>query len=158
MLKNRIYVSLLILVLLCFTAACEQDRTSGKGLHLPKGSIENGRTAFIELNCHRCHTVVGVDLPAYEFETPLVTLELGGKVYRVKTYGELVTSITNPNHIISQNYINQLGKTAKEGDIDTIMPSFNDEMTVTQLIDLITFLDSRYQKLEPDYTGYGGFY
>ena len=31
------------------------------------------------------------------------------------------------------------------------MPSFNDEMTVAQLIDLVTFLDSHYEKMLPDY-------
>ena len=33
----------------------------------------------------------------------------------------------------------------------TPMPPFDDEMTVAQLIDLVTFLDSHYEKMLPDY-------
>lgn len=141
-------------VLLLTISSCTPERQSGKGLYLPPGNIENGRVAFIDLGCHECHTVKGVDLPAPKLETPLITINLGGEVYRVKTYGELVTSIVNPNHVISPQYRRKLDETAKKEKVTTLMPSFNDRMTVTQLIDLVTFLDSRYTKLMPDYRGY----
>lgn len=153
MLVNRYLIFLLTTLILCFTVACEQSRTSGKGLHLPKGDIEQGKQAFVELKCHRCHTVVDTELPTIDMETPLVNLNLGGEVYRVKTYGELITAITNPNHIISSEYIKILEKPVKIGNIETPMPSANDEMTVTQLINIVSFLDSHYQKLNA-YTHY----
>ena len=140
--------------LLMIVSGCEQERQSGKGLYLPPGNIENGRVAFIDLGCHECHTIKGVDLPAPKLETPLININLGGEVYRVKSYGELITSIVNPNHIISPQYRRKLDEIAKQNNVETLMPSFNDRMTVTQLIDLVTFLDSKYKKLRPDYRGY----
>lgn len=154
MFVKKYSVLIFALLSLCFTSACEQGRQSGKGLHLPEGNMENGKTAFIELECHQCHSVAGVELPAHELETAVLSLNLGGKVFRVKTYGELVTSITNPQHIISPQYLKMLEKPVKVNDIVIQMPSYNDEMTVTQLIDVVTFLDSHYQKLQPNYSGY----
>lgn len=141
-------------VLFSIFSACTPERQSGKGLYLPPGNIENGRVAFIDLGCNECHTIKGVELPPPGLETPLININLGGEVYRVKTYGELVTSIVNPNHVVSPQYIRKLDETAKKEKVDTLMPSFNNRMTVTQLIDLVTFLDSTYKKLMPAYTGY----
>ncbi len=139
------------LFLLVFMSACEPQRTSGKGLVLPEGSIENGKMAFIELGCIRCHQVAGVDTPPYDGESTILLL-LGGKVRQVKTYGELVTSIVNPNHIISPAYLDKLKSVEKvTAEITSPMPTFNDVMTVAQLIDLVTFLDSHYEKMLPDY-------
>jgi L-cysteine S-thiosulfotransferase len=138
------------LFLLLLLSACEPERTSGKGLVLPVGNIESGKASFVDLGCVQCHSVAGVDIPEYEGESTVMLL-LGGKVRRVKTYGELVTSIINPNHILSQNYLDSINSSESEGEITTPMPSFNDEMTVAQLIDLVTFLDSHYEKMMPDY-------
>lgn len=132
--------------------ACDQGRQSGKGLVLPKGNVENGRLAFLELECHKCHTVAEVDLPAHSLETPIIQFQLGGEVSRVKTYGQLVTAITNPKHIVSPKYLLEIRKLAKEENTDSPMPSFNDVMTVTQLIDLVTFLDAQYKRFMPYYT------
>ena len=143
-----------IVILFLIISACTPERQSGIGLYLPPGNAENGRIAFIDLGCYECHTIKGVDLPAAKLETPLININLGGEVYRVKTYGELVTSIVNPSHVISPQYRRKLDETAKKENIETLMPSFNNRMTVTQLIDLVTFLDSKYKKLMPAYRGY----
>ena len=148
-------VYLLMIVLLLSVQACAPKRQSGIGLYLPAGNIQNGRAAFIDLGCYQCHTIKGVDLPAPALATPLISITLGGEVYHVKTYGELVTSIINPNHVISPQYRRKLDEMAKQENVTTLMPTFNDRMTVTQLIDLVTFLDSNYKKLMPDYIGYG---
>jgi len=152
----RIYAGILFAVfMLCLLAACETDsRKTGKRLYLPEGDIEAGKTAFIELGCYACHTVAGEDLPVEKLDSPLISLELGGKIRQVKTYGELITSIINPDHIMSPEYAKTLDEHAKAGRIESPMPSFNDRMTVSQLIDLVWFLDSRYEKLAPVYTGY----
>jgi len=74
-------------------------------------------------------------------------------VYRVKSYGELLTSIVNPNHIVSAEYRATL-EAAERKDPQSPMPVFNDVINVTQLIDLTAFLHSRYELLSPQYRGY----
>lgn len=140
--------------------ACTEQRTSGKGLVLPEGNIEDGKATFVNLGCIYCHSIPNVDLdmPEEEFEPLLL---LGGKVQKVKTYGELVTSIVNPQHVISPAYLEKLKAREAGVEVNSIMPTFNDDMTVSQLIDLITFLDSSYEKLLPQYVsmrhGYGAY-
>ena len=73
-----------------------------KGFVLPSGDNEKGKQAFIELKCHQCHTVAGELLPE-NVEPSMVKLHLGGEVYRVKTYGQLVTSVIHPNHNLSKD-------------------------------------------------------
>jgi len=51
--------------------------------------------------------VSGVDLPTFSGPRPL-TVELGGELYFAKTYGDLATSIINPDHVISEKYLDQL--------------------------------------------------
>ncbi len=148
--RRSCLVSLIALFLILVMSACENERTSGKGLVLPAGSIESGKATFVNLGCIQCHRVADVDIPEYDGDSKIMLL-LGGKVRRVKTYGELVTSIINPNHVISPVYLNSIQSSENAGEISTPMPSFNDEMTVAQLIDLVTFLDAHYEKLLPDY-------
>jgi len=150
---KKIALLLFVICVICAMPGCEQERTSGVGLSLPQGNIENGKLAFIDLGCNKCHKVNGVEIPEYVGETS-VTLNLGGEVLKVKTYGELVTSIVNPTHIISVEYIKMLGDLPVKDEVSSIMPSFNKEMSVEQLIDLVTFLDSRYEKMELYYTDF----
>ena len=116
---------------------------SNFGFPVEEGSIDAGRQAFIDHGCHRCHTVAGVRLPEpATVSSPL--LELGGETSRVKAYSELVTSVINPNHRISERYREQLSQPAL-GRLETQMPTTHvDTMTVRQLIDIVAFLDSRY--------------
>ncbi len=118
----------------------------GPTFRLPSGDAEKGKAAFLKLQCHACHQVVGADLPAPGSKSP-ITVVLGGEVLKVKTYDELVTSIINPPHIVSDKYRGLLvtGQTP--------MPEFNDSMTVAQLIDIVAFLHARYQKFLPGSSG-----
>lgn len=127
-------------------AACQPKPESSIGFQLPDGDIEKGKAAFVQLQCHRCHAISGVEFPMPP-KGPRVEVPLGGKVYRVKTYGELVTSIINPTHIISTDYQDAL----RDDNGKSIMPDHNDEMTVQQMIDLVSFLQSRYKLTHPDY-------
>ena len=68
-------------------------------------------------------------------------IALGGVTRLVKTYGDLVTSIINPSHRYSIGYAAEEVKT----DGESQMRLYNDEMTVTQLIDLVTFLQPHYE-------------
>ncbi len=158
--QRSFIVALCSLVFLLGLSACEPERTSGKGLVLPEGNVEDGRASFVDLGCIYCHSIPDVDTPGFDGESEPMLL-LGGKVRKVKTYGELVTSIVNPEHIISPAYLEKVKSSEVEGELSSPMPSFNNEMTVSQLIDLVTFLDSHYEKLLPEYVshrhGYGAY-
>jgi len=134
------------LILLVITScATHPDYATQFRFPVEWGSNAEGQATFADLECHQCHTVKGVDLPAYEGESP-VMLELGGTVMYSKTYADLVTSIINPNHIVSDEYLDTLPRDTR-GKARTVMP-FQDQMTVAQLIDLVTFLNSRYILME----------
>jgi mono/diheme cytochrome c family protein len=143
---------LAVIAVLLLLAGCAPDPESGWGLKLPQGDADAGKQIFVDLGCIQCHTVAGLELPAYSGEQQPVTVEIGGKVYRVRTYGELVTSITNPEHILAPNYRKQFAVEERE-DAESPMPSFNERMTVAQLVDLVAFLHERYTQMQPEYRG-----
>lgn len=121
--------------------------TPGVSVPIQHGDIGRGRQAFIDHQCHGCHSVAGVNLPALAGAGP-VQLELGGQVVAVRSYGELLTSIINPNHVVSEDYRRQLQLEATV-PLDSPMPTPHiDTMSVRQLIDLVAFLDSRYVLIE----------
>jgi len=132
-------------------AGCAVEQYTREDFRFPilNGDIDQGRNSFVALGCHQCHSVNGVDLPVYPGESPL-QLELGGEIIYVKTYGELVTSIINPNHVISEKYLDSLDSGARQL-LTSPMP-FKREMTIEQLVDVVTFLNSRYVLLQPHYT------
>lgn len=123
-------------------AGCDRLQ-SGRGLHLPKGSAANGKAAFITLKCTECHTVVGVELPPPTIAPDLV-VELGGSVSRLRTVGDLLTSIIHPTQGISSK-----GKRPAVGSPVTGMPTLNEVMTVSQMVDLVRFLQPRYSGMAP---------
>ncbi|NNL86915.1 MAG: cytochrome C [Myxococcales bacterium] len=125
-------------------SACEMGPRSGRGLRLPEGDVQRGKIAFRELGCPTCHDVAG-DPGAGKMKGVVV---LGGEVTRIETYGELVTSIVNPSHEISRRYPKE---DVTVGDVSK-MKNFNHVMTVAQLIDLTTYLQSKYELIrEPRY-------
>lgn len=141
-------------------AGCDPGARQARGFRLPEGEAAAGQKAFVELNCHTCHTVKGVELPkpesAGQYQVPL-----GGEVFKVRSYGELVTAIIHPAHDISRPYVahppaglltDEKGPTTPS---KSPMPSFNHVVTAQQLVDLTTFLHGRYV-LRPaeDYTSY----
>lgn len=129
-------------------AGCAYDPSFG--YPVGEGDVEAGRQAFIDHQCHQCHSVAGVRLPTLAGAAPPI-LELGGETSTVKSYAELMTSIINPNHAISERYREQLSRNA-EVPVESPMPMpAIDTMTVRQLIDIIAFLDSRYVLIQ-DYT------
>ncbi len=124
---------------------------ASRGFRLPHGDATLGKQAFVSHACHRCHTVEGVDLPVHQRDAAGLALHLGKEIHYVESYGDLLTSITNPEHLISEKYRAILAANGN-ADIRAAMPSFNRSMTVQQLIDIMTFLNSRYRSLAPDYS------
>jgi len=135
-------------------SACSDEGKPVKGFVLPGGDIAQGEQVFVDFNCHGCHTIPDMDFPEVDFTPPFI-LEIGGEVYRVKNYGELLTAVVNPDHIISPKYIAMLEKANREAVISP-MPYFGEEMTVAELLDVVAFLHAQYTRLQPQY--YRGYY
>lgn len=124
-------------------AACVYDPNVQRDFDFPieRGDIEMGQQAFVDLGCHQCHTVARTELPDYPIY-PLLRLELGGPTTSHKSEAQLLTSLINPNHIISDEYLDLL-RIEAGGVINSPMPNY-DHMTVGQLLDIVAFLDSKY--------------
>ena len=130
---------MVLLACICVSLAGCGGPKSARGFSLPDGDKTRGQELFVELSCHECHSISGVELPA--LDDPAETIvRLGGEVTRIKTYGELVTSIINPSHKLAVGY--QRDQIADERE--SKMTNYNDVMTVDQLIDLVALLQSRY--------------
>lgn len=131
-------------------AGCYSDPMSQRGFSLPEGDPVQGREAFLYMQCHQCHTIANETLPPLPIGDPYV--ELGGEVSRVKSYGELVTSIINPSHDLAEGYAATL--VAEDGE--SKMYNYNGYMTVQELIDIVAFLQPHYQVTVPqtDYRPY----
>jgi len=145
----RAYLALAGALVTAASLGCDSGPKSGRGLRLPDGDVEKGKVVFVELKCNSCHTVHQVELPVAEKPAEAI-VTLGGKVRKVRSYGELVTAIVNPSHELAKGYPEE--KVATDGK--SLMANFNDVMTVTQLLDLVGFLHSRYERVEPDYPTY----
>lgn len=145
------HVPVITLVLACVgpLAGCEPSPESARGFRLPDGDSQAGQETFLALQCHACHRVEGLELPPFQGTGP-VMVTLGGGVARVKTYGELVTSIINPSHRLAGGYPED--EVSRDGE--SLMTVFNEVMTVQQLIDLVAFLQSHYEVLPPAYNPY----
>lgn len=131
---------------------CDRGPEPIKGFVLPEGDPALGQKVFEEVGCRYCHRIADLDLPPFEAE-PVLDITLGGKVLKVKNYGELLNSIVNPNHTVELSYKLKLDRDERK-DAESPMPVFNDVLTVTELIDLAAFLHSRYELLGPEYRGY----
>lgn len=128
-------------------SACGQPTVyerHSKGFHVPEGDPVVGESLFKELQCYKCHTVKGVDLPEDGPDILANKVLLGGERYQITSYGELVTSIIDPNHSISLRYFANLSEEEKEGPVESPMIIYNRDITVQELIDLAAFLHTKY--------------
>lgn len=126
-----------------------REAKMNKGFRLPEGDAERGKATFVQLKCHQCHSVEGADLPPAE-GNPSVRFALGGEVTKVKSYGELVTAIIQPQHVVSPEYLASIKKSGGEGQTSS-MPEYNETMTVRQMSDLVVFLHGHYKQYVPAY-------
>ena len=105
------------------------------------------------MECSGCHILPGIE-QSTTYEEQDISVILGGKVTRIKTYGELVTSVINPSHRIAQIYEPQ--NTDSEGN--SAMSNYNDIMTVGELIDLVSFLQLQYELKAYEPSEYHAYY
>ena len=120
-------------------AGCDTGPTGSMGFTLPDGNAEQGRANYVDFGCNACH--VSKEVPQMDTgAAAAISVTLGGETTRIKTYGELVTSVINPSHRVARR---------KSGDMaddsgKSKMVTYNDVMTVTELIDLVAFVQSQY--------------
>jgi len=143
------YLTLVLIFCAVMLSGCDSGPKSSIGFSLPDGDVEHGKAVFQTLQCNACHTIDGVEQLASDGE-PAISVKLGGKVNRVTTYGKLVTSIINPSHRFAKGY--SLDEVQSDGV--SKMRNYNDTMTVSQLIHLVTFLQSKYKLEEYPHTNY----
>lgn len=146
---------LMVFVLLCGNLLISSCNRQARGFSLPKGDIEKGKVTYKRLACSECHSIPNIE---WKGGKDNLKIHLGGEVTSLevtslKTYGSLVTSVINPSHKVASFY-NQ--KTSTEGDLSK-MKNYNEVMTVQELIDLVTFLQSEYQVVSPP-THYPPYY
>ncbi len=108
-------------IILLAISACSEEGKPVKGFVLPEGDIAQGEQVFVDFNCHGCHTIPGVDFPDVDFTPPFI-LKIGGKVYRVKHYGELLTAVTNPrSHYFAGIYRHAGQSRPRSGDFSNAL-------------------------------------
>ena len=141
---------LMVFVLLCGSLLISSCNRQAHGFALPEGDIEKGKVTYERLVCNECHSIPNIE---WKGGKDNLKIHLGGDVTSLKTYGGLVTSVINPSHKVALFY-NQ--ETSNEDGLSK-MKNYNDVMTVQELIDLVTFLQSEY-KVVPPPTSYTPYY
>lgn len=137
-LRNRSNDILLFILFCAGTLVLSSCNEQARGFALPEGDTEKGKVTYERLACASCHSVSGI---AWQGAMDSLNIPLGGEVPTEKSYGYLVTSIINPSHKIARSYNQET--TTEEGL--SKMTNYNEIMTVQELIDLVTFLQSEYE-------------
>ena len=100
---------------------------------LPAGDPTKGKQVFADLECYKCHAIQGESFPRAGGDAKNVGPELTGMggMHPAEYFAE---SILSPNAVILEGS----GYTGPDGK--SIMPSYADSLSVTQLVDLVAFL------------------
>lgn len=136
---------LLMLILLCGCMFINSCNEQARGFALPEGNIEEGKATYMRLACNECHSISEI---AWKGGNDNLNIQLGGEVTSKKSYGDLVTSVINPSHKIAPRYKQKNATETNEAE-HSKMKNFNDTMTVQELIDLVSYLQSEYNVTIP---------
>ena len=100
---------------------------------LPTGDPVKGRQLFADLECYKCHAIQGESFPPGGGDARNVGPDLTGMggMHPAEYFAE---SILSPNAVI----LDGPGYSSPDGT--SIMPSYADSLSVTQLVDLVAFL------------------
>lgn len=144
--RHWLAIAAAIVVLLGAIAAGAQVRVPEREMHafpggvppgwkfsLPAGDPQKGKKVFADLECHACHAMPGEGFPAPTADKPGPPLTGMGEEHPAAYFAE---SIVNPNAVL----IDGAGYLGADGR--SRMPSFNDNLTVEQLVDLVAYLKS----------------
>ena len=150
---RRISKNLMALCALAMLSACDAASPGRDDIHLPEGDAARGEAYFTSLGCVNCHSVVGSE-PSAAAGDGSINVLLGSRYGRRMSYGQLVTAVVNPSHKLSGRY--RAEDVSEEGE--SLMTTYNDSMTVSQLTDLVAFLQAHYDTARrpgyryPDYS------
>jgi len=97
----------------------------------PPGDAKKGREVFIRLQCYACHNVRHERFPPAAAPGPDLT-----DVGEHHPAGYLLESILNPNAVIVEGP----GYTGSDGK--SLMPDYRGRLSVTEVIDLVAYLES----------------
>jgi len=110
---------------------------------MPAGDHHAGRQVFADLECFKCHEVVDEDFPAPKAEQGDVGPPLSG-MRTMHPANYFVETLIDPNASVAWRIKHH--KDEDKGylgpDGTSKMPSYNDSMTVQQLIDLVAYMKS----------------
>ena len=107
---------------------------------IPQGKAGLGKELFVQKGCYKCHSVKDTELPKVEVD-PRYAIPLGGPDHAEWTRDQFGAAIMNPNHTVAEEYriaMMTIGDHVKAEN--SPMPTFNDFLTVSDLIHLATFL------------------
>lgn len=127
-------------------AEVEMHHPKGWTFTMPKGDPVKGREVFDKFSCYSCHEVRGEKFPPLD-KGQAVGPELSqmGPMHPLEYFTE---STINPNAVGAKKYRGTDGKSK--------MPSFNEDMTVQELVDLSAYMASLRPKGVPKFvTGEG---
>src|SRR6266542_1734434 len=103
-----------------------------------KGSLTEGRKLFVELECYKCHEVIGEKFPSVAEGEKGIGPELSemAGMHPPEFFAE---SIINPNAVIDPD-AQKFGYVGEDGK--SKMPDYNSVLTVKQVSDLAAYVAS----------------
>jgi len=110
---------------------------------MPAGNHHAGRQVFIDFECFKCHEVRGEDFPAPKAEQGDVGSVLSGMgaMHTAEYFAEVMI---DPNASVAWRVKHH--KSENKGylgpDGTSKMPTYNDSMTIQQLIDMVAYMKS----------------
>ena len=124
----------------------EMHHPQGWRFTMPKGDATKGRAVFEKFACYVCHEVRGEKFPAAAPGSALgPELSQMGPLHPLEFFSE---SVINPSAYAAKKY--------RGPDGESTMPTYNDRMTVQELIDLSSYIASlRPKGLAKSATGEG---
>lgn len=139
--KHLLLLFILFTLMIVSLISCDLGPESPRGFSLPEGNVDSGKLVFLKYQCLACHQVAGLQAPEGTINNDKYNIKLGGKSTQVKTYADLLTSVINPSHKFAKGY----ALSVVQYDGVSKMKNYNDVMTVSELVNLTTFLQSNYQ-------------
>lgn len=107
----------------------------------PAGDPNKGREIFAKLECYKCHEVLGESFPApADRERIGPELSFMAPLHEAEYFAE---AIINPSAVIEK------GKGYAAPDGTSKMPSFNDSVTVQEVVDLVAYLRALTPPTQP---------
>jgi mono/diheme cytochrome c family protein len=126
-------------------AEAEMHHPKGWQFTAPKGDPGKGRAVFDKFSCYSCHEVRGERFPQPTGEAVGPELSQMGPLHPLEYFTE---SVMNPSVVGAKKYRGPDGKSK--------MPSFNEDMTVQELVDLSAYLASLRPKGVPKFVSAEG--